>query len=257
MILYHVSTDLEKDGLFYPRRPNLTMENELYDMNRICVAPSIADCLTAIPNGGSRLDELNLEQAGIYKVFRIDTEKLAIPESAILGWKELFENGWVPDAEWSEEHWILESFTVPDEDSFFIHLTEWEEESCDLISHRMYQLAEAEYDGDYLLAHQDTTGELVPCMSAIEDIKYQECYSEGDEFFLFAEDDDLPERVVALAKTVYGIELELEGFDFIRVISGELTAERLAVCAFGKLEQLQGILQENGMTDMGMLDMVS
>lgn len=91
MILYHVSTALDKDGHFYPRQPRAIMENEVEGIDRICVSPSIASCFSAIPCGGSRLDELNLERAGMYKVFRIDTGKLNIPESAILTNTELFE----------------------------------------------------------------------------------------------------------------------------------------------------------------------
>lgn len=245
MILYHVSTDIEKNGRFYPRQPSATMENELYDMPRICVAPSIADCLSAIPRGGSRLDTLNLEQGGLYKVFRIDTEKLGIPDSAIIGWKELFQNAWVPDAEWTEEHWITEAFTVPEEDCFMIHLTNWEEESCDLIPHRIYELANAEYEGDYFQAYTDSEEKMVPCMSAIKDIQYeQESYKEGDSFDFFVEDEDVLERVLNLSKEVYGVELELEGMDEIIVAKGELKIADMAICAFGCMDTFHRILSE-------------
>lgn len=245
MIFYHVSTDIEKNGRFYPRHPSHTMTDELFDMPRICVAPSIADCFSAIPRGGSRLDELNLEQGGLYKVFRIDTEKLGIPDSAIIGWKELFQKAWVPDAEWTEEHWITEAFTVPEEDCFMIHLTNWEEEPCDLIPHRIYELANAQYEGDYFRAYSDSEQELVPCMHAIKDVQYEQVsYKEGDSFDFFVEDDEALERVLNLSKEVYGIELELENMDTVNVKKGELTITALAICAFGTLDSLDRILSE-------------
>lgn len=240
MIFYHVSIDLEKDGFFYPRRPNLTMENELFDMNRICVAPTIADCFTAIPNGGSRLDTLSIDQAGLFKVFRIDTEKLGIPESAIISSKELFEKAWVPDAEWSEEYWIMESFTVPEEDSFIIHVVDWQEESHDIIPHNIYQVADESYEGDYFAAYRDYVEDMIPCMTAIKNIRYTEgAYKEGEDFYLFVEDTDILENVVVLAKSLYGVEMAHDGMDLMSVVSGELTIEQLAICAFGDVEELQ------------------
>lgn len=243
MIFYHVSTNIEKDGHFYPRRPSMTMTNELFDTPRICVAPRIADCFSAIPQGGSRLDELNLEQGGLYKVFRIDTEKLGIPDSAIIGWKELFQKAWVPDAEWTEEHWITEAFTVPEEDCFMIHLTNWEEDSCDLIPHRIYELAEEKYDGDYLKAYMESEQELVPCMSAITDIEYvEDAYTEGDSFYFFVEDEDVLVRVLNVSREVYGVELELKGMDEVIVVKGNLSITDLAHCAFGSLDFFHSFL---------------
>lgn len=245
MILYHVSTELDKDGHFTPRFPLNIMENEK-GIERICVAPTIADCFSAIPRGGSRLDELNLEQMGMYKVFRIDTEKLGIPEQAIVSWKTLFEQGWVPDAEWTEEHWITQAFIVPEEDSFVIALTNWNEESCDLIPYAIQQVADAEYEGNQLEAFESEFGEMAPCMSRIVDIEFRrEPLQSGESFEIYLEFLDDQDQVNTLAKEHLGVELEVED-DGITVLKGELTMEMLAMCITGNCEALEQLNQMSG-----------
>lgn len=234
MIFYHVSTDVQKDGVFYPRYPESIMEGEFASIQRVCVAPTIDDCLSAIPNGGSRLDELNDRQQGFYKVFRIDTEKLGIPENEIITSTHLFENEMVPDAEWTEEHWILTDFTVSEEDTFMIHLNNWSEEPCDLIPKWIYDLADEEFEGDYTEAYMEEMDDMVPCMSAIKHIKYViEPYKAGDTIIIpsYSIEDEDVERIIEVAKAVYGVTLEEGDSQELLVKEGELTIEELAFCS--------------------------
>lgn len=251
MILYHVSTDINMDGHFYPRIPHSIMAGEFESIYRICVAPSIADCFSAIPNGGSRLDELNEEQDGLYKVFRIDTEKIGIPDTHILTWQHLFEEDMVPDAEWTEEHWITTDFTVPEEDVFMIHLKNWNEKSCDIIPKRIYTIAEEDYEGDYFEAYADVMDEAVPCMSAIKDVLYQqEPYKKGDtiDMCLWSCEEEDIEKLINIAKTNFNVELVQQDNMDLLVIKGELTVEQYSVCSLG-VKGVQGIYDIEGLTE--------
>ena len=122
-IFYHLSTDITKIGCFIPRIPFCRHQlQEDGQTERVCVSDSIEGCLSAIPNGGSRLEELLIKQFGLFKVFVIDTEKLGISDKKIIGYQELYETGKVNDAIETKEHWILQSFEVPEEDSFIISI---------------------------------------------------------------------------------------------------------------------------------------
>lgn len=173
MIFYHVSTYLKHDGIFIPRIPSSVHklgENE--NIPRVCVGKTMEDCFSALPSGGSRLDILMEEQHNLFLVFRIDTEKIGIKEEDILSSERLFEEGWVIDAEHTNEHWIMTEFEVPQEDRFLIHLFDWQEESCDIIPHDIYELADAEYEGDYFEAYFAKMKEHVPCMSIISNLQF-------------------------------------------------------------------------------------
>jgi len=231
MIYYHVSTDLKKDTHFYPRQPESIMEGEMVSIDRVCVAPSVEQCLSALPSGGSRLDELNEKQHGFYKVFRIDTEKLGIPDSNIVTWKTLFEKEYVPDAEWTEEHWITTDFTVAEEDTFIIQLLQWEEEVQDVIPHKIYVLADEKYHGDYTSAYIQETGNLVPCTSLITNAKIQtEGFQVGDPITFVSEmleDEDI-KNIIRSIEMEHSCTLNHTAYLECQLTSGELGLIELA-----------------------------
>lgn len=235
MIFYHVSTDTSKDGVFVPGIPEHIMSGESEDYDRVCVAPSIEDCFSAIPNGGSRLDELNLTEIGFYKVFRIDTEKLGIADSNIITSETLFKNEWVPDAEWTNEHWILKEFTVPEEDSFLIHLTEWDEVSYDLVPEHIQRIAEELYEGDFSRAYDIEIGGFVPVMTDISDCVYRTTpYRKGDSFPVryWEHEEYRLENIQAVAQLLYGVELEVISEEELMVKEGELSISQLISCVY-------------------------
>lgn len=171
-ILYHVSRDLFHDGKFIPRIPMDRTEGEDEKIGRVSVAPTIEDCLSAIPGGGSRLDETIIDRRGYFKVFKIDTKKLEIADSDVVKSEYLFKNNLLPDAYHTDEHWITVPFVVAEEDSFFIKLGDYKEEIQDLIPHEIYEIADEKYDGDYLEAYCDIKGITPPHMTCITDICY-------------------------------------------------------------------------------------
>lgn len=213
-ILYHVSTDLKHSGYFEPRIPSCRHQDAENDnIERVCVAPTIEDCLTAIPNGGMNLDWLNMKTRGYYLVFRIDTDKLGISPKNIISADELFKKDLVRDAEITNEYWILEPFTVPKEDSFIINLTFWDEEAHDVIPYEIYELADKEYDGDYLEAYTDKYCCNVPCCIKIVGAKYiSEEAKEGDDVSFYFE-SDLERKAVISYLNDKCIKYDVE-FDF-------------------------------------------
>ncbi|MDF9547866.1 hypothetical protein P5798_30130, partial [Bacillus cereus] len=128
--------------------------------------------LSAIPNGGAHLEELNIEQRGYYKVFKIDTEKLGIEDSAIVSSDVLYQEDLVRDAEVTNEHWILKGFQVAKEDSYIIKLIAWEESSKDIVPEFIYRMAEEQFGGDYVKAYTDHFNDYMPCSTFIVDAGY-------------------------------------------------------------------------------------
>lgn len=124
MILYHISKDIfTHKGVFTPRIPYQVLDSENCEIPRICVSANLEGCLSSMPSGGTKIAEDGLG-IGLYKVFVIDTEKLGIYE--IISPKELWEDRLVQDAELSDEYWITESFSVPEEDSYIMYLTNYD-----------------------------------------------------------------------------------------------------------------------------------
>lgn len=120
-----MSTNLFHDGVFFPRVPQSRHPLGEDDKTpRVSVSTSVAGCFTAIPGGGDELDWLLKKQAGIFKLFQINTEKLGILNDQIIPPSTLFQNHSVIDATFSNEHWILTSFEVPTEDSHIIMIKE-------------------------------------------------------------------------------------------------------------------------------------
>lgn len=206
----HVGTYLKHTGKFEPQIPSCRHQGEEDDKTpRICVGLTLDDCFTAIPGGGGRLDELNLERRGYYWVYMIDTEKLGIEAEDIVPADVLYEKDLVRDANFTNEHWIInKSFTVPEEDRFMIRLVDWQEEPEDVIPHAIYQLADEEYEGDYIEAYEDKYDENVPCSIRVFDMKYiHEEVKNGQEVTLYY--DFKEEKAVILDYIKQNLEAEV------------------------------------------------
>lgn len=216
-IFFHVSTDLNHNGIFVPRIPaNRHRQAEDDKIPRISVAPTIEDCLTAIPGGGSSLDELNIELRGYYRIFRIDTEKLGIQNEHIVNSKTLYENDFVRDADVTNEHWITTPFSVPQEDSFIIKLISWEETCADVVPYTIYEIADEHYDGNYLRAYEEQYQEAVPCAIKIQDAHYISEEVEKDTLVsIYFDDDYEKERILSYLVQHYDVIIETEYMDEI------------------------------------------
>ena len=128
MILYHISTNLKHSGIFVPKIPESILNGENEDNQRVCVGDSIESCLISMPEGGFELEKTIFEKNDTLKVFKIDTDKLGIPIRDIITPDELVSERLVFDAQITNEHWILNTFKVPEEDIFYIKISSWQEE---------------------------------------------------------------------------------------------------------------------------------
>lgn len=123
MILYHVRFDLEDTSRkFTPRPPEYALIGEDKEVARVCVSSSIEGAVSACPSGSDRLKFCQEVQSGLMVVFKIDSEKLNL--SRIITPDKLSDFG-VEDAYWTDEHWILEEFEVPEEDIHVHTVKSW------------------------------------------------------------------------------------------------------------------------------------
>ena len=207
-IYYHISTELEHDGVFTPRIPDIRhKQQEDVTIGRVSVAPSIADCFTAIPNGGGRLDELNIMQRGYYLVVKVDTEKLGIQEEDMMFSEELYEKDLVRDADFTNEVWITKPFKVDADDMFLIQLKDWEENPVDVFPHSIFEIADRDYDGDVHEAYSNIYNEHVPCSVAICDVVYVEAIVKAEtEVSIELEHDWEEEELFEFIKKHYNVD---------------------------------------------------
>lgn len=219
-IYYHVSTNLEHNGEFTPRIPEVRhKEKEDNITPRISVAPTMEDCFTAIPDGGCMLDGLNIKQRGMYLVYEIDTDKLGITEDDIVSTEALYESDLVRDAHVTNEVWITKSFTVPEECKFLIKLISWEESTHELVPYSTYLNVGKEdkenTDKDYI----EIYGENVPYQTVIRDIQYvKENVKKGEEISIYFESESEKDLVKAFIERNYLIEIKSEFWNEVTFI---------------------------------------
>ncbi|MDF9599157.1 hypothetical protein P7D15_01835 [Bacillus cereus] len=229
-IFYHVSTDLQHSGEFVPRIPSCRHQDKEDDVtNRICVSKTIDDCLSAIPNGGAHLEELNIEQRGYYKVFKIDTEKLGIEDSAIVSSDVLYQEDLVRDAEVTNEHWILKGFQVAKEDSYIIKLIAWEESSKDIVPEFIYRMAEEQFGGDYVKAYTDHFNDYMPCSTFIVDAGYvKEFVNAGMTLSFYFDTEEEKEYLLSKFQLDKRIHISYQDMDTISIcIKEDMSCEEL------------------------------
>lgn len=173
-IFYHISTDLFHNGVFEPRIPECRHQQAEDSITpRIAVAPTIENCLTAIPGGGGNFEDLIAINRGYFLVFKIDTEALGIQDADIIDSDTLYKNDTVRDAYWTSEHWITKPFVVPPENRFIINVESWNEEPFDVVPYSILQIADKDYDGDYVRAYETEMQEFTPCSVEITNLVYK------------------------------------------------------------------------------------
>lgn len=125
MILYHITQKLLQEPSFTPRIPKNRIQGEDDSIERVCVSDSIEGCLSSMPRGGKNLHETIDATNGVYRLFRINTEKLGIEEENILTPETLYNRNLVIDSILTGEYWITSPFKVPNEDVLYIHISDF------------------------------------------------------------------------------------------------------------------------------------
>jgi hypothetical protein len=106
-MLYHISLEKLSHEKLSPRIPKCRAQWENAEIPRICLSPSIEECLTGINENFAALlykqDSLDIPLIGY--IYAID-EKM-IDSSNIISPNELYSNGYVFDSLITQEHWII------------------------------------------------------------------------------------------------------------------------------------------------------
>lgn len=111
-MIYHVSMDLSCiTEVFKPRIPKQEqrMEGENNYIPRICVAKSIEDCLTAMPNGGYAFE--NSDKPNIIRVYEFEPNR--IKKENLISPADLYFSEWVLDAWVTGEYWVVRQDLIP------------------------------------------------------------------------------------------------------------------------------------------------
>lgn len=123
MKLYHVSKRLDDVEQFAPRIPENRIEREDDTVKRICVSKSVGGCLSAVPDGGSELEQYLFDTGGFVQVFVFDTHTLGLSEEEVIPPDVLYQKGWVEDAVATGEHWI--TVPVKPTESYWLLIGDW------------------------------------------------------------------------------------------------------------------------------------
>lgn len=171
MILYHVTFDLMQDNVFVPRVPETRADSENDTIKRICFSRTVEGALSAMPDGGYRLDETIYKFDCLIKVFQLDTEKLNISPKNILEPEYLYERDYVRDALETEEYWILEDVVIPREDVEILEIINYDMDSFDYVPAKIYNEA-MDGDGDLIRVWQKYNNNIkIPCSTLITNLK--------------------------------------------------------------------------------------
>lgn len=109
-MLHHVSIEKVKNDIFYPRIPKNRIEGENSSIKRICFSKKIEKCITAMPNGIRKIENLiMLEQntglPAIAYIYEIDNKTIA--KKNIISSTSLVKEKLVPDAQINQEVWVI------------------------------------------------------------------------------------------------------------------------------------------------------
>lgn len=125
MKFYHISYSTE-DIIeeFIPRIPEDRMKDENDTIKRVCVAPSLSNCLSAV-TWQDEIEYLCDEELPV-RVYEFE-----ITDEKIIDSNYLYKSGLVNDANITKEHWILEK--IKPSKVYDIVIEEYQEELSALI----------------------------------------------------------------------------------------------------------------------------
>lgn len=117
---------------FIPRIPESRMEGENAKIPRICLAKTIEGCINAAPWGYSQISYRNLNE--VFRLYSFDESK--IPVNNIWDTRTIYNCGYVDDAKYTKEVWVLNQNLIPDSIEYFQIGENFEEETVDIIPYQ-------------------------------------------------------------------------------------------------------------------------
>lgn len=131
--LYHISNNADIIDEFIPRIPEYRAEGEDSHINRISLSSSIEGCLTAVPWGNSRIDDIFLgekEASFLLRVYEFDFAGMDM--NSLIAPESLYYSDLVKDASDTDEYWYLKK--LKPSKTYLIDISEYYGESENLIS---------------------------------------------------------------------------------------------------------------------------
>lgn len=177
--LFHISNDIRNTiSIFEPVIPNHRMPNEDSSIPRICVSTSVEGCIKGHPYAlmytnvahENYLNELDIMEKEHYllehglsgvlcKVYHFEVDKEIVKTDL-----ELIEEGLVPDAKQSQEHWIMDTVSPTKVEYVLIKKTNvlFDLQTMDILSE--------EYDCHYFT--EETIGKVIEKSAYFNHIDY-------------------------------------------------------------------------------------
>lgn len=114
-MLYHISLEKLLHDSLSPRIPKSRAEWENTEIQRICLSPSVEECLTAINENFTELlyEQNSLDVPLIGYIYSVDES--TINSSNVVLPKELYDKKYVLDSLVTQEHWIINQEVKLDE----------------------------------------------------------------------------------------------------------------------------------------------
>lgn len=196
MRYYHISLEVDNQiEEFAPKLPSAIYKEEDASIPRICLSESIEGCLSGFPAGGRKLEGVVAEHHSLFEdlnpnlnegdtfmdyslLFRVyEFEKSDIQEGNLIETEDLLLNGYVMDADSSEEVWVINQNLKPVK-TYLVLLTEYTEGAGDVFSQEYYHLTEdqaADIDiSDYIIGMTTKIeGIEFEVYDSLEEIPYQ------------------------------------------------------------------------------------
>ena len=120
-MLYYVDRSYEqKIKEFVPKIPNATMQGENETIERICLCPTIEDCIYAASWGHSNISYRNINE--VFRVYEFDENDIC--KKNIINSDELWSKQLVPDAYITNEIWVIKQILKP-KNIFYIRIGEY------------------------------------------------------------------------------------------------------------------------------------
>lgn len=116
---------------FEPRIPDCRMMGENEDIKRICLSKTIEGCINAAPWGHDQL--VYRKENEVFRLYSFNDRK--IPKENKLCSRELYHRGYVDDAVYTKEIWVLNQTLKPTKIQYFKIGEMFEEESVDIMSY--------------------------------------------------------------------------------------------------------------------------
>lgn len=158
---------------FVPRVPESRMEGEDGKIPRICLSKTIEGCINAAPWGYSQISYRHPHE--VFRLYSFDETK--IPVNNILDTRAIYNCGYVDDAIFTKEIWVLKQNLIPDSVSYFKIGDSFEEVTVDIIPFKHKKEKYCNFDESYFRMVRDLDFQFIPKCNLFQGKEFHVEYS--------------------------------------------------------------------------------